>query len=209
MYTCTRARLKCGKVKKLQKNLLFDLHEKNIALREEKIWKRRLLKEACKLDGKDLEFGEVLHRFYIAAKAGYVGRASLDTYKGHVNRIKRFCRPWMRVVSNEINRGDGKKMLLEAKNDGASVSLLRKIKMSVNLVYKWGIEERLILGIHNSPVFGIHVEEDNDEEKIPPILALEEVKLLLEAAKRENHSWYPIWALALLTGMRSGELFAL
>ena len=28
-------------------------------------------------------------------------------------------------------------------------------------------------------------------------------------AKNEEHEWYPVWALALYTGMRSGELFAL
>ncbi len=28
-------------------------------------------------------------------------------------------------------------------------------------------------------------------------------------AKSRKHEWYPIWALALMTGMRSGELYAL
>jgi integrase len=40
-------------------------------------------------------------------------------------------------------------------------------------------------------------------------LSLPEIHKLLEAAKHMEHEWYPVWAMALNTGMRSGELFAL
>ena len=72
MYVCERAKLPGGKVKKLQKNLLFELNEKDVALREEKSWKRKLLKQASKAEGHDLEFGEVVHRFKVFAEAGYI-----------------------------------------------------------------------------------------------------------------------------------------
>ena len=41
------------------------------------------------------------------------------------------------------------------------------------------------------------------------VFILEEVKKLLLEAKLKNHPWYPIWALAICTGIRSGELQAL
>jgi integrase len=46
-------------------------------------------------------------------------------------------------------------------------------------------------------------------EKIHKVLTESEVRFFLESAKRLNHEWYYHWALALYTGMRNGELFAL
>lgn len=46
-------------------------------------------------------------------------------------------------------------------------------------------------------------------EKIKGVLTVEQVKVLLEKAKQMNHPWYYHWVLALYTGMRNGELFAL
>ena len=50
---------------------------------------------------------------------------------------------------------------------------------------------------------------DKGEEKAPDIFTLEEIRKFLTAAKALKHHWYPIWAFAILTGMRSGELHAL
>lgn len=47
------------------------------------------------------------------------------------------------------------------------------------------------------------------QRKKPEILTLAEIRKLLSEAKALNHAWYPVWALAILTGMRSGELYAL
>ncbi len=40
-------------------------------------------------------------------------------------------------------------------------------------------------------------------------LTIDQVKILLTEAKNRNIPWYPIWAGALYTGMRNGELYAL
>ncbi|HEX4925242.1 MAG TPA: site-specific integrase, partial [Bdellovibrionales bacterium] len=57
------------------------------------------------------------------------------------------------------------------------------------------------------PTFGIKVERK--EQRKPEILTIGEIRKFLKEAKNLNHPWYPIWAMALLTGMRSGELYAL
>jgi integrase len=46
-------------------------------------------------------------------------------------------------------------------------------------------------------------------DKIKKVLSKEQIKLLLEKANQMNHPWYPIWAFALYTGCRNGELYAL
>ena len=50
---------------------------------------------------------------------------------------------------------------------------------------------------------------EQSEDKIPDIMTLEEIKKLLMSAKILGQPWYPVWAFAVLTGMRSGELHAL
>ncbi len=41
------------------------------------------------------------------------------------------------------------------------------------------------------------------------VLSASEIEILLREAKVVRHRFYEVWALAILTGMRSGELFAL
>jgi integrase len=49
--------------------------------------------------------------------------------------------------------------------------------------------------------------------KVPEIeqkvLTNSEVEILLREAQDTNHRFYPVWVMALMTGMRSGELMAL
>ena len=211
MYVCERAKMPSGKVKKYQKNLLFEFNEKDVAIREEKNWKRKLLRMASKVENEGLDFGELIHRFQVLYENGYVGKKmEPQTLKDHISRLKRYCTPWMNIVCSKLTRGDGRDILRKAKEvHGASPTQLKKIKTSINLVFTWGIEEKLIRGVHNSPVFGLQLEKDDSEDSVPPILTLAQVKVLLSKAKEVNHPWYHVWAFALLTGMRSGELYAL
>jgi integrase len=90
---------------------------------------------------------------------------------------------------------------------GKSFSLQRNLKHTINVVYDWGVQQRLIRGAYESPVKGYKLVRR--EEKVPDILTLEEIRKLLIEAKRMEHEWYPVWSMALLTGMRNGELHAL
>jgi integrase len=45
-------------------------------------------------------------------------------------------------------------------------------------------------------------------DKMKQVLTLEQIKILLTQAKIMNCEWYPIWAMALYTGMRNGELIS-
>ena len=211
MYVCERAKLPGGKVKKLQKNLLFVLNDKETALKEEKLWKKKLVKDASIIEGRDLDFGEVIRRFEVLGRSQFVGRnMNPQTLKGHISLVRKYCAHWWPIVASEITRGDGREVLRKAKTEmGASLTQQRKIKASINLIYNWGIEEKLIKSVNHSPVFGLYLEKDEEKEKVPQILTLSEVQKLLYEAKKQKHPWYPVWALAIQTGMRSGELYAL
>ena len=47
------------------------------------------------------------------------------------------------------------------------------------------------------------------EDKLKTVLTLEQVKIFLTQVKIMESEWYPIWTVALYTGMRNGELYAL
>ena len=46
-------------------------------------------------------------------------------------------------------------------------------------------------------------------DKIKKVLTEEQVRLFLSKAKELDSEWYPHWAMAVYTGMRNGELYAL
>lgn len=43
-------------------------------------------------------------------------------------------------------------------------------------------------------------------DKIKKVLSQQQAKILLEKALEYDHDWYPIWVVAIYTGMRTGEL---
>lgn len=77
----------------------------------------------------------------------------------------------------------------------------------INTVFYYALDEKLILKQIPSPMISVVFEKG--DEKVPDILTLTEMKLFLSKAKEYDSKWYPVWATALLTGMRNGELYAL
>lgn len=108
-------------------------------------------------------------------------------------------------VYNELI--DGREVLDRVLAQGRTKAFQKRLKNTINMISNWGIESKIIRGVSHSPVFGLKIVLK--EDKKPEILKLEEIRRLLKEARERNHPWYPIWAVALLTGMRNGELFAL
>lgn len=199
-----------GKINKrlrLQKNL-YKIETRTQAVKEEKKLIKALAEEMGRLEGKGLYWEEVIHRWEVAAKNGFLGEkcSSPDYYLLHVKRLKEHTGPWMNKIASDLSKGDGRALLNSFIQAGFSSSKVGKVRTSINLMYKWGIEEKYIVS-NSTPVEGLTILEE--AEDVPMILTLEEVQKLLHEAKVREHLWYHIWAFALLTGMRSGELMAL
>lgn len=191
--------------------VIYSIESLAVAKKEEKRVIKELAEKLAKLEGKGLLWSEVLFRWENAAYSGHLGR-KLNKFviKDHLSRLRRYTSPWLELIASDLNKSDGRRVLTYAESLGAGNGLLNKIKSSINLIYCWGIEEGLITGNNlsgKSPVFGLGLDEK--EEKIKPILTLDEVRRFLLEAKIQKHPWYPVWAFAILTGMRSGELMAL
>lgn len=160
-----------------------------------------------KLERRGLFWGDIVDRWEMAAKTGLLGDKPKERsyLLDQLYRLK-YANQWRNILASDICKSDARILLNEMKDAGLSLSMQKKVKSSINLVFKWAIEEGLV-DLNNSPVEGIKLAQKT--EKVPKILTLDEVRTLLTQAKLRNHSWFHIWSVALLTGMRSGELMAL
>jgi integrase len=133
-----------------------------------------------------------------------IGEETLsDYYSALKNWTGEFwCQPY-----TKLNRSEIKKLIVRLESIGKSKSFQAKMKLMINNVFKWGIDEGIVDEFSQSPTHGIPV--NRKEEKLPEILSLSEIRKLLSFARQDNNPWFPIWFVALHTGCRSGELFAL
>lgn len=175
---------------------------------EEKKLIRDLSDEIGKTERLGATWEEVIDRwrsFHREHSKEYYAKSTLDDY---VARLRNYTRPWLKRPACELNRGDGRDILKAIELDGATRSAIRSLKITINVVYKWGIEEKYIPGVFNSPVQGLKVKKDK-QSKAPEILTRTQIRDFLAKARHNNHPWYHIWAVALLTGLRTGELIEL
>lgn len=150
-------------------------------------------------------WGEVVQKWANFHRKYPTKKFNVDTLKDHVARMNNWTSIWLNKVASEITIGDARDILRMAYDDNASYTLRRSIKGTINIIFKWGIEESLITNCSKSPAKDIEIE-GRSEEKMPEILNLEEISALLKQANTDNHPWYPVWKVGFLSGMRTSEL---
>lgn len=121
--------------------------------------------------------------------------------------LRRWTKEWFESPGDELTRFHGRELQKKMELAGMSSKGQQKVRSMVNTVFNYGLEEKFISKPIPSPMAGLVF--NSDAEKVPDILTLGEIKQFLERGKELQNEWYPIWAMALLTGMRNGELYAL
>jgi integrase len=126
-----------------------------------------------------------------------------STYLNYKRCMNKWFDPvWNERYLDEIKQSEVHFIIFEscaALSSYTKRGLLKVVKRIFNLA----IEEGLLV---RNPAIGIRVR---CEEANQAVLNINEVAILLRSAKRVEHRFYPHWMLALLTGMRSGELYSL
>lgn len=152
----------------------------------------------------------ILDEWYLAHKRPKAGTRILqaDTILEKHVTLRRFTEHWFNKVCDEITPGDVRSVMRSMEEAGYSKGRMKTVRSGINVVYRWAIEEGRIKNVHHSPAIGITLGKDI-QEKPPQILSMGEIQKLLDEAKAMNSEWYPIWTVALNSGMRSGELYAL
>ncbi len=82
-----------------------------------------------------------------------------------------------------------------------------EIEADHKICFRFRNPKRKLKNLQRSPTFDIVLGKDSESR--PEILTIGEIQTLIEKAFESDHRWKRVWATALLTGMRSGELFAL
>ena len=179
------------------------------AKRKERKLVQELSQKVAHAEGHGLTWRMVISKWAATvASSSYLEKSyNPSTIKDYISMLHRWTKLWLDRPATEITRGDGREVLNLVIENGRSKAFQKRIKNTINMIYNWAIEERAIRGIHNSPVYGLKITIKQD--KRPEILKTDEIRKLLFVAKAQKHEWYFIWAMALMTGMRNGELYSL
>ena len=130
-----------------------------------------------------------------------------DTISDYMNVIRTYCKEWEQLHASEIDRALAWRTLDHVERT-VSVQRRKRLRMAVDAVFRWATLSGRLKGITTFPTEGFQ-SSAKVEEKMPEILNLTQIRDLLRYASEINHDWFYHWALALFTGMRSGELYAL
>ena len=182
---------------------------KSEAIRQEKQLIKNLTSKVAVKEGHGLTWRMIVSRWETFAKESkFIDRPyNPATIKDYVAMMHNWTASWLDRPASELTKGDGREVLNSVTDKGKSKSFQKRLKNTINMIFNWAIEERLVRGVHHSPVYGLKISIKNDKRQ--EILKKEEIILLLERAREINPEWFPVWAVALLTGMRNGELYAL
>lgn len=110
---------------------------------------------------------------------------------------------WKNIRLNEISRSDISSLLNHRLDPSLSPWTKRNILKMIRRIFQMAVIDG---HLPFNPGIGIQVKVS---ESIQTVLTAAEAQTFLKVAKECNHRFYPVWVVALLTGMRSGELFAL
>ena len=192
-----------------EQKLVQGIDSEKAAIAEEKRLLRDLTEKVTVHASQGLTWGAVIQRWVDTMKTerAYF-KYDPTTLADHASCLRRWTEEWLKRPAATLNRADARDMLAKMEEAGKTRGFQKHVKNTVNVVFRWGIEEKLIRGVASTPVEGVKVVLDK-AEGVPDIFTIEEIRTLLREARRIEHPWYPIWAMALLTGMRNGELHAL
>lgn len=177
-----------GKAERLEKELLIEC-----------------LEEVKTKEGRGDKWGQVVEKYKMFKET--FGNVQQDTLDDYCSMLKIWTAAFWEKPISELTKSDVRQAIEEAKRAGKSNSFLTKLLHTTGRIYKWAREEGLCPNGLPSIISGITISKI--EERAPQILTWEQIQYLLEQAKIRENDWYPIWAMAVLTGMRNGELYAL
>lgn len=128
-------------------------------------------------------------------------RSTIIGYNGEVK--KWLPSDWQQKELTTFTVSDVHELIFETLDESVSCGIREKVHRRVRRLFEMALEEGIIA---KNPAKGIHVKVPQVQKKV---LNATEVKRLLESAKNVRHRFYPTWVVALMTGMRSGEMYAL
>lgn len=188
-----------------------DNHGKQVGRRKRGITSERLAKDAEYQLRKDLDqfldnagaswlwndwLLECIHRMKFERKE--------STLLGYKKTLAKWLpKDWEKRELASFSKAEIFEFIFQKMDSSASAFVRKSVLKMLKRIFQMAFEDGLIL---KNPTQGISVQLPPSDQKV---LTTEEAQKLLQEAQRANHRFYPIWAVALLSGMRSGEMYAL
>lgn len=137
-----------------------------------------------------------------------MGRLEMEarpsTVNGYRGIIQKWVYPfWFNKEIHTITKNDAYNLVFKSCESIKSDWSRRNLIKTMRRVFRMAIEDG---NISLNPFSGMMIKTPETDLTV---LTATEVQVLLSEAKLSQHRFYPIWLVALMTGMRSGEMFAL
>lgn len=142
----------------------------------------------------------VVELFLENYKLSGVGQNTIHNYR--TTLYAHTCVKWKNRSVNEITSNDIKSLILEelsSRSEETKKSILKYLRA----VFSFAVEKGFVLR-DPSPKLKFKLNL-----KIKTVLREKEISDFLKFAREDHNPWYPIWSVAIYTGLRNGELFAL
>jgi integrase len=124
-----------------------------------------------------------------------------------VRSLHNWTNDWYKEPASNITASDVTKLFHKMKAGGASDSTIGKLRADIRKVFEFGLLFDHVRGIRHNPTTGVTIK--SRKRMRTEILCEDEIKKLLSYAKSYEPAWHPIYAFAVYTGCRNGELYAL
>ncbi|HEX7676195.1 MAG TPA: site-specific integrase [Bdellovibrio sp.] len=146
-----------------------------------------------------LLYKNLLELFFISLEERDYTPKTVENYKLCLNAhtSKWATRPISSITTDEIRH------LIKGTLADRSPSQQKNVLKYLRGLFTYAVEKG-VLGRNPVPKLKFRTAD-----KIKSVLSEQQLRIFLEKAKEYDHEWYPIWATAVYTGMRNGELYAL
>ncbi|MGZ3686889.1 MAG: tyrosine-type recombinase/integrase [Bdellovibrionota bacterium] len=171
--------------------------------------KRECERELAALEAQGILFGDLIEDWYEHTEKLKVasGQITAITHRDNLGGIQKWFGDYWRKPTSELNPFVVSGIFEAMKDEELSFAHRRKLKRVLKTIFDFGIQSGQLPMLARSPTFEVILKRD--EEKKPEILTLQQIQTLIKRAFEDGHDWRRVWTVALLTGMRSGEIYAL
>lgn len=129
---------------------------------------------------------------------------SPSTYLNYDKSLNKWATPvWKDIEMRAITKTKVYSLIFDELDTSLSLGTRKTVLKMVRRIFEMAVDDGLI---DRNPCSGVQVRVPEIEQTV---LTNTEVEVFLREAKLCNHRFFPIWYVALMTGMRSGELMAL
>lgn len=186
-----------------------DINSKSEALRIEKNLIKELSHAVALQEGYGYTWSMVVDYWHsVVTNPNYIQKSySPATIRDYVSAMRTWTKEWLDRPASELGRGEGRQVLDRVITAGKTKGFQKRVKNIINMIYNFGIEERIIKGVRSLQSTAFR----SRSKKIGSLrsLRLSQLESFFMRPTSPQSKWFPLWTVALLTGMRCGELYAL